>query len=69
MIELRDSEDLEVSEGGINFPSLDIARTFSVDRFDFPFPLGVHGAHRWAAEDTPELDEWCPEYKLCSESA
>lgn len=69
MKELQDSEGLELSEGGISFPSLDIARTFSVERFDFPFPLGVHGAHKWTEENTPELDEWCPEYKLCSESS
>jgi hypothetical protein len=50
----------------INLPSLEVARTFSVETIDFPHPLGVHQAHRWLGEQMVSLDDWCPEYKLCS---
>lgn len=55
-------------EGAINLPSMEIARTFAVETIDFPHPLGVHQVHRWLKEEEQQLslDEWCPEYKLCS---
>jgi len=54
--------------GAINLPSIDIAKTFAVETIDYPYPLGVHQVHRWLKESEQELslDEWCPEYKLCS---
>ena len=33
---------------------------------DYPHPLGVHQVHRFQAARLGALDEWCPEYKLCS---
>ncbi len=54
-------------EGAINLPSMEVARTFSVETIDYPHPLGVHQVHRWLKEQMLSLDEWCPEYKLCSE--
>jgi len=68
MKELKDSDDLEPAEGLMEFPSVDVAKTFSVASFDFPHPLGVHGVLAWASDSTSALDEWCPEYKLCSRS-
>ncbi|RDW89561.1 hypothetical protein BP6252_01593 [Coleophoma cylindrospora] len=53
-------------EGAINLPNMEIARTFSVETIDYPHPLGVHQVHRWISEGLVSLDEWCPEYKLCS---
>lgn len=55
-------------EGSINLPSMEVARTFAVETIDYPHPLGVHQVHRWlkAEEHMVSLDEWCPEYKLCS---
>jgi hypothetical protein len=53
-------------EGAINLPSMEVARTFSVETIDYPHPLGVHQVHRWLKEQMVSLDEWCPEYKLCS---
>lgn len=50
----------------INLPSIEVARTFSVETIDFPHPLGVHQAHRWLGAQMLSLDDWCPEYKLCS---
>jgi hypothetical protein len=57
-----------VAEGEeeIVLPSLEVARTFSVETIDFPHPLGVHQVHRWLGEQMVSLDEWCPEWKLCS---
>jgi hypothetical protein len=56
------------AEGAINLPSLEVARTFAVETIDYPHPLGVHQVHRWLKEEEQQLslDEWCPEYKLCS---
>jgi hypothetical protein len=54
-------------ERAINLPSMEVARTFSVETIDYPHPLGVHQVHRWLKEQMLSLDEWCPEYQLCSE--
>lgn len=32
---------------GANLPSMEVARTFSVETIDYPHPLGVHQVHRW----------------------
>jgi hypothetical protein len=53
-------------EGAINLPGMEIARTFAVETIDYPHPLGVHQVHRWLKTQMLSLDEWCPEYKLCS---
>jgi len=53
-------------DGAINLPSMVVARTFAVETIDYPYPLGVHQVHRWLNEQMLSLDEWCPEYKLCS---
>lgn len=33
---------------------------------DYPHPLGVHQVHRFQQTKLGALNEWCPEYKLCS---
>lgn len=53
-------------EGAVNLPTMEIARTFAVETIDYPHPLGVHQVHRWLKTQMLSLDEWCPEYKLCS---
>jgi cell division protein FtsB len=71
MIELQKEEEKEgiqpEEEGAINLPTMEVARTFSVETIDYPHPLGVHQVHRWLKEQMLSLDQWCPEYKLCSE--
>ncbi|KAH8798962.1 hypothetical protein F5882DRAFT_514879 [Hyaloscypha sp. PMI_1271] len=71
MIELQKEEEKEgiqpEEEGAINLPTMEVARTFSVETIDYPHPLGVHQVHRWRKEQMLSLDQWCPEYKLCSE--
>jgi len=65
--ERETAEGIEPEEdGAINLPSMEVARTFSVETIDYPHPLGVHQVHRWLQEQMLSLDEWCPEYKLCS---
>jgi hypothetical protein len=70
MKELQKEEEAEgkvpEDEAAINLPSMEIARTFSVETIDYPHPLGVHQVHRWTKDQMLSLDEWCPEYKLCS---
>lgn len=71
MVELQSEEQEEeiapTTPGAVNLPSMEVARTFSVETIDYPHPLGVHQVHRWLKEQMLSLDEWCPEYKLCSE--
>ncbi|KAH6684340.1 hypothetical protein B0J14DRAFT_10006 [Halenospora varia] len=71
LVELQGREEAEgiepEAEGAINLPSMEIARTFSVETIDYPHPLGVHQVHRWLKTQMVSLDEWCPEYKLCSQ--
>lgn len=57
------------ADGAINLPSMEVARTFAVETIDYPHPLGVHQVHRWLKEEDQmlSLDDWCPEYKLCSQ--
>ncbi len=70
MKELEEEDESEGRKAGdvgaINLPSVEIARTFSVETIDYPHPLGVHQVHRWLKDQILSLDEWCPEYKLCS---
>jgi len=73
MVQLSEQELAQgispLENGAINLPSMEIARTFSVETIDYPHPLGVHQVHRWLKEENQQvsLDEWCPEWKLCSE--
>jgi len=61
------AEDIQPEEdGAINLPSMEVARTFSVETIDYPHPLGVHQVHKWLDEQISGLEDWCPEYKLCS---
>lgn len=70
MKEIQEEEEQGIKpeqEGAINLPTMEVARTFSVKTIDYPHPLGVHQVHRWVKAQMQSLDEWCPEYKLCSE--
>jgi hypothetical protein len=71
---MKELQAQEAAEGfkpndneAINLPSMEVARTFSVETIDYPHPLGVHQVHRWLKEQMVPLEEWCPEFKLCSE--
>jgi len=70
LVELQERENAEgiqpEQDGAINLPTMEVARTFSVETIDYPHPLGVHQVHRWLETQMLSLDEWCPEYKLCS---
>lgn len=67
MLKLQKSGDSTEDEISIELPSMEVARTFSVETIDYPHPLGVHQVHRWLKEQMLSLDTWCPEYQLCSE--
>lgn len=51
---------------GNKLPSMEVARTFSVETIDYPNPLGVHQVTRWQTDHMKELDVWCPEWRLCA---
>ncbi|TVY48000.1 hypothetical protein LOCC1_G001687 [Lachnellula occidentalis] len=69
--ELQERDEAEgiqpEEDGAINLPSVEVARTFSVKTIDYPHPMGVHQIHKWKEDQVSTLNEWCPEYKLCSE--
>lgn len=50
----------------IRLPSLEVARTFAVESIDYPHPLGIHQPLRWLGSSVVDLNEWCPEWKLCA---
>ncbi|KAI9681112.1 MAG: hypothetical protein M1817_002394 [Caeruleum heppii] len=52
---------------GANIPSVEVAKTFSVETMWHPQPLGVHQVRRWQKDRLTELARWCPEYQLASE--
>ncbi|RDL37122.1 Uncharacterized protein BP5553_04555 [Venustampulla echinocandica] len=66
MSELEERELEEGIEGGVNLPSMEIARTFAVETIDYPHPLGLHQPTRFLQEHILSLDDWCPEYKLAT---
>jgi len=63
----RNYDDEDTPPPRIVLPSMDIARTFAVKTIDYPHPLDVHQVHRHIENKYLSLDEWCPEYKLCSD--
>jgi ABC-type nitrate/sulfonate/bicarbonate transport system substrate-binding protein len=56
-------------DGAVNLPTSQIAKQFSVETMDYPYPVGVHQVYRWLPKEkhVVSLDEWCPEYKMCSD--
>ncbi|KAI9646541.1 hypothetical protein NHQ30_004534 [Ciborinia camelliae] len=66
-----DEENLDIDpedEGAVNLPTEETTRTFSVESIDYPHPLGLHRVHKWKEDQMDKLNDWCPEYKLCSVS-
>jgi hypothetical protein len=55
--------------GAVSLPSMEVARTFSEDAIDYPNPLGIHQVHKWKEDKLPVLEQWCPEFRLCSENS
>jgi hypothetical protein len=47
-------------------PSLDVARTFSVETMWYDKPMGYHQIMRWHSEKIEQLDRWCPEHRLAT---
>jgi len=69
LLELRDRQEkdgLAEGEDEVRLPGKEEARRFAVETVDFPHPFGVHQVHRWLGEQLVSLDDWCPEWKICS---
>lgn len=47
-------------------PSVDVAKTFSVETIWYDKPLGYHQIQRWQSDKMGEVETWCPEYKLAT---
>jgi len=69
MLELKNGnyDDEDTPPPRIVLPSMEVARTFAVETIDYPHPLGVHQVLRHIENKYLSMDEWCPEYKLCSD--
>ena len=37
-----------------------------MESVEYPHPLGLHQVHKFLTGQLKALEEWCPEYKLCS---
>jgi len=69
MLELKNANynDEDTPPPTIVLPSMEVARSFAVETIDYPHPLGVHQVLRYIENKYLSMDEWCPEYKLCSD--
>ena len=47
-------------------PSLEVAKTFSVESIWHDEPLGYHQVQRWQSGRMDEVERWCPEYKIAT---
>lgn len=47
-----------------HLPSVDVAKTFVVEAYDYEKPLGYHQVERWQEKNLEKVDKWCPEWKL-----
>jgi len=47
-------------------PSVDVAKTFSVETIWYDKPLGYHQVQRWQHDRMDEVERWCPEFKLAT---
>ncbi|CZR64898.1 uncharacterized protein PAC_14798 [Phialocephala subalpina] len=47
-------------------PSLEVAKTFSVESIWYGKPLGYHQVQRWQWGRMDEVERWCPEYKIAT---
>ncbi|KAL3420103.1 hypothetical protein PVAG01_08602 [Phlyctema vagabunda] len=47
-----------------NLPSVEVAKTFSVETMWYDKPFGYHQASVWQKSKMEEILEWCPEYRL-----
>lgn len=52
---------------GVRLPSVDIAKTFSVETVFYNRPLGYHQPHRYLPEHIESIREWCPEIAMTGE--
>ncbi|KAH8649098.1 hypothetical protein BX600DRAFT_474538 [Xylariales sp. PMI_506] len=48
-------------EQGVQLPSSEIARSFSVETIYYEKPLGYHQPERWQSAKMNEIKQWCPE--------
>lgn len=48
------------------FPTLEVARTFSVETVWYDKPLGYHQVIRWQSDKIEQIDRWCPEHRLAT---
>ena len=49
---------------GVQLPSIDISKTFSVETIYYDTPLGYHQPGRWQADKMEQIEVWCPEVKM-----
>ncbi|KAF8856874.1 hypothetical protein BDZ45DRAFT_691357 [Acephala macrosclerotiorum] len=47
-------------------PSLEVAKTFSVESIWYDKPLGYHQVQRWQQDRMDEVERWCSEYKIAT---
>ncbi|KAH8601785.1 hypothetical protein B0O99DRAFT_680904 [Bisporella sp. PMI_857] len=61
---MRELPSLPDGSPAANLPTIDMAKTFSVETLWHDSPLGFHQVERWHTDKMDKVDEWCPEHKL-----
>lgn len=64
---LKKMKELPAYEDGrpaARLPSMDVAKTFSVESLWYDEPLGYHQVERWHPVRIGQVDKWCPEWRM-----
>jgi hypothetical protein len=56
----------KMKELGASLPSVEVAKTFSVETIWYDTPLGFHQIERWQSERIDLVDQWCPEHRMAT---
>lgn len=55
---------MRMGELGGRMPTEEVARTFAVETMWEDMPFGYHAVSKWYGNRLPEVERWCPEWKL-----
>jgi hypothetical protein len=64
---IKKMKELPAHEDGrpaANLPSIEVAKTFSVESLWYDEPLGYHQIERWHPIHIDHVDKWCPEWRM-----
>lgn len=67
MVKLREEDAAAGKPETIRLPPVDIAKQFAVETIDYGYPVGLHQPRRFGLKEEVRLEDYCPEFDLCTE--